>query len=222
MSLKSYMKFTPCENCDNGYIEDDIEATISKCSCLLNYQRNRKLSIELEKSNVPLQISSDKKAVDLIGYSISEDYVGKDKQGNIPKIKKFISNFDERYSSLNMYFYGDQGVQKSTLARVICRELIKKGKSCYFILADDLIKTLIDAERDDELKSLCNHILNVDFLVIDELDESKITCYKSGYQIPFLTTFLKKRIERLRKSTLFCSNREIDNMGNFLVKLYRI
>lgn len=206
--------FISCGKCQDGFIYGE-DSTVTKCKCLLEYQRTRKLTHMLKNANIPLQISSDSQAVSLLDYSIEKDYVGSDKNRNIPKIKKFISKFDEKYSSLNMYWYSLNGMQKTTLAKVMCRDLIKKGKSVYYILADTLIKMLIDSERDDQLKEVCSNILICDFLVIDELDESKITTYKSGYQVAFITSFLKKRIESLRKSTLFCSNRKIDNMGNF-------
>ncbi len=207
------IKYEPCGKCENGYFYEGN--TTKKCDCLAKYQVKAKLNLMLERSNIPVLLSSDSNAVSILDYDIDRDYIGEDKNGNLVKIKKFISRFDEKYHSLNMYWYSVNGCQKSTLAKVICKELLKRGKSAYYILADDLIKRLIDAERDDELKAECKKLLSVDFLVIDEMDASKITTYKSGYQVAFITTFLKKRIETFRKSVLFCSNREIDNVGDF-------
>ena len=206
--------FTPCGTCDCGYIYADNHEVI-KCSCLDKFQKDKRLQHLLTKGNVPLYISSNKSLLD---YDLNRDYAGKDLNNNLMKVKKFIKNFDSKYSSLNLFFSGLHGTQKSSIARYICRELTKKGKTTYYILADTLIKTIIDSERDIELKELCNYIMDVDFLVIDELSEDKITLFKSEFQIPFLTSFLKTRLEIKRKSTLFCSNSPIDSIGEKLGK----
>ena len=53
---------------------------------------------------------------------------------------------------------------------------------------------------------LIEKIINVDLLIIDEMSDDKITVFQSEYQIPFLTTFLKRRLETIKKSTIFISN----------------
>lgn len=207
--------YTPCEKCNNGFIFDDSERTTKKCSCLKTYQKNMKLTYLLERANIPIQISSNIDAPTILNYEIERDYVGSDENGNLPKIKKYIKDFETKYKSLNMFFYGSCSAQKSTLARVIGKEIIKKGLSVSYYLTDTLIKDLIDSEREDDLKKKMNEILKVDLLILDEFEESKITKFKSGYQVSFITSFLKRRIELERKATIFASNSTPDNIGSF-------
>lgn len=205
-------EFVSCGECEDGFFYSDKEGA-RKCKCLLEWQRRKKLKHLLNKSNIPYVISSDPKAVTLLDYKIDKDYVGDDKQGNIPKTKKFIKNFDSKYSSLNMYFLGKHSCQKSTLARVIGRDLLKQGKSVRYIMTDTLVKMLVDAERDEEIKSEVKKILAVDCLILDEFSVDKVSIWKSNFQIPFLTSFLKNRLEVLRKSTIFCSNSPMDSLS---------
>jgi len=199
------MEFNPCNKCCDGYIYEIIEGEeyLKKCSCLINYQKEIDISIRIKKSNIPDNIKE---------YKIS-DYVGIDENKNITKIKKFISEFDTKYKDTNLYFYGDYGTQKSTLSRYIIKELLLKNKNCYYILADDLIKLLLKAEREEDiLEFILNLKKDIDFLVIDELSDDKVTIFQSGYQIPYLTTFLKGRLESSNKSTLFISNYNINKL----------
>lgn len=204
--------YIPCDKCDNGFIDNEEEMSTTKCDCLLHYQRETKLKILLDKANIPIKLSSNPEAVTLLDYSIEKDYVGDDKQGNIVKIGKYLKRFEEKYSSLNLYFEGKHSTQKSTLARYIGKELLKQGKSVRYILTDNLVRMVLDSQRDDDLKIEVNKIMNVDCLILDEFSTDKVTVYKSAYQIPFLTSFLKTRIETLRLSTIFCSNSPIDTL----------
>lgn len=205
--------FIPCENCTKGYLYID-EGIITKCSCLYKYQKEKKLFYLLQEAKIPIQLGPKKNnEKSILNYSLKKDYVGDDKEGNLIKAQKFIKYFDSDYSSLNLYFYGESNTQKSTVGRIIGKELIKKGKSVYYILLDDLINLIIDSKREEDLKPKVKKILNVDLLIIDEFSSDKITLYKSGFQIPFLISFLKKRIESIRKAVLFISNCNIESIG---------
>jgi len=50
-------------------------------------------------------------------------------------------------------------------------------------------------------------------IVDDAFDPKKITLYKSGYQLPFLDTFFRRRIEGLKKAICFTSNVPISEIG---------
>lgn len=204
------MEFIPCEKCDKGYIYSIDKSTATKCDCLKQYQERRSIEIAVEKSNIPLWLSETKVLID---YSL-DDYVGQDFNNNLFKIKKFINNFD-RYSKRNLFISGKPGTQKSTIARYMGMELLKQGKTVYYSLADTLIRDLIRADRDDELKNKMDEIIQYDCLIIDELSQDKITTYKSGWQNTFLLPFLKKRIELIRKSVVFISNSPIENIGEY-------
>ena len=51
--------------------------------------------------------------------------------------------------------------------------------------------------------------LEADLLIVDEsFDKSKLTLYKSGYQIPFIDRFIRERFEINKKAIIFISNKE--------------
>lgn len=185
-----------------------------KCSCRIEYENNLNIIKGLLSSNV-ITYNSSKESLDFLLNLSFNDYKGNDYAGNLIKIKKFCTNFKNKYNNLNLFFSGDPGTQKTTLAKIMIKELIKQKVSCYYIIANDLIDIIIESGRDIEKKNLIESILNYDFLVIDEFDEHKIVTFSSGWQRKNLFPFLKKRLESIRKSTLFISNQKIDNLGAY-------
>jgi DNA replication protein DnaC len=140
-------------------------------------------------------------------YTI-EQYRGEDKHENIPKIKKYINEF-ERFKNINLYFWSrGNASQKTTIAKNIIAELCLKGYTCRFILMADLLPLLQTETFNNGTESkIINKLRSVDFLVIDDaFDPQKSTLYKSGYQFSFLDTFLRYRLETLNKATCFTSN----------------
>lgn len=201
-------EFIGCRLCHKtkGYIYSQDELgndIVEKCKCLEDYQYNSQINYYLQKANIHEDIKN---------YNLDK-YVGIDKNKNIDKIKKFIDNFDSKFYNVNLYFYGVQGTQKSTLSRYIAYELLKKKKSCYYILADVLLKDLLTKlDKKENLEAQIDNILNCDLLIIDEISDDKVTIYQSDYQIPFLTSFLKLRLEKIKKSTIFISNYTIEDL----------
>lgn len=211
MSRMRLKKFKPCDKCKDsptpGYIfktDEEGNESVTKCECWAKYQEETILAKKLTDANVPLSIMK---------YDPSQ-YEGEDKNDNLKAIRKFIKDFN-KFSSWHLYFYGPVGTQKSTLLRYIAKELIQRKKTVYYTLADDMIKELIRADREEELKDKWDRILQYDLLIIDEMSEDKITTYKSGWQRKFILPFLKKRLEVYQKSVIFASNSPYDNVGDF-------
>jgi hypothetical protein len=195
-------KFKPCNICKNGFIyftENDIE-TIKPCKCLIEYRAKYFKELKYKENN----ITDFNKT-----YNLNTDYLGADKQNNKIKINKYLREFKTRFFNKHLYFFGTNGTQKTTISKYMCKYLIDKGLEGYHILTDSLIKMLIDSDRDDMLKSKIEVILNKDLLVIDEFDPPKVCVYASGYQLSFLTSFLKTRLEYKKKATIFISNSKI-------------
>lgn len=142
-------------------------------------------------------------------------YKGADERRNIPKIKKYVAEF-ERFKSVNLYFWSDgNSSQKTTVAKNIILELSLLGYECQFILMADLL-SLLQKETFGGvgLAEQVNRLRNVDFLVIDDaFDPKKATVYRSGYQFSFLDTFLRYRIETARKAVCFTSNIPIEKIS---------
>lgn len=144
-----------------------------------------------------------------------DTYIGEDRFNNIPKLKKYCNEFRTNFLHIHLYLWSRvNGTQKSTCAKDIIVRLAKQGIKSKFILMDSLIKTLLNAERDDDDKQRVKEWSTVDFLVIDEcFAKGQITLFKSGYQLAFLNTFLKERLEVFRRATCFTANVSIEDIG---------
>jgi hypothetical protein len=144
-----------------------------------------------------------------------DTYIGEDRFNNIPKLKKYCDEFKTKFLHVHLYLWSRiNGTQKSTCAKDIIVRLAKQGVKSKFVLMDTLIKTLLDAERDDGAKQKAGEWSAAEFLVIDEcFAKGQITLFKSGYQLAFMNTFLKERLEVFRRATCFTANVSIEDIG---------
>jgi hypothetical protein len=144
-----------------------------------------------------------------------DTYIGEDRFKNIPKLKKYCNEFKTNFLHIHLYLWSKiNGTQKSTCAKDIIVRLVRQGIKCKFVLMNSLVKTLLDAERDDGAKQKARDWSTVEFLVIDEcFAKGQITLFKSGYQLAFLNTFLKERLEVFRRATCFTANVSIEDIG---------
>jgi DNA replication protein DnaC len=217
-------EFKSCSKCENGFIKKKYGYI--PCQCRLEYIENIRLYYRFLKANLIYNESNNKNFYDLINFNI-DSYRGLDKKENIHKIKKFIKDFETKYTDLMLFFSGDPGTQKTTLAKYIITKLLLKDKTAYYTQANNLIQLIISAERNIDDKELLNYILGVSFLVIDEFDEDKMITYESGWQRKHFHPWLKERLEIIKKSTLFISNKNINNLGKYFDKatndlIYRV
>lgn len=227
------MTFIPCRSCagkgingkSNGFIYDKSTNNSKECQCHILFREQFDLVERLKKSG----IHNIEKT---LSYDINKNYVGEKSIKSVEKIKFFLKKFkenDSRYHNVMLYMYGPNGTQKSTIGQYIVKEILStvKIKSSFqneyykalYIQMNDLIKELISSDNDNEAtkSSLYKHILKSDVLVIDEsFDKDKVTIYKSGYQIPYLDSFLRRWMDDETKSLIFISNvppNEIEQNG---------
>lgn len=213
MSIVPNFNTVKCEKCDNnGFIVNGQSAI--KCSCRVKYEFELKASSILSNSGLLNESSTYEDFKKLIDFDWS-DYRGKDENGNLKKLQKFVDEFDsdkKPFKHLHCYVWGGQGTQKSYTMKGVLTKLAIKGKSVYYIFAKDLISLLHDSERDEELKKKLDYIKNVDVLVIDEFEEQRCCLWQSGYKERLLIVWLKDRLEVIRKSTFFISNDSVEAM----------
>lgn len=215
------IKFVPCRKClgkngqnPEGYIIKRIPSGNGKttvevaeeCACHKAWREATKLEAYMQKANI---------AVDTAKYDIN-DYVGTKSIENVERLKKYVSRSLDKNEAPEvtnalaascLYMYGRNGTQKTTLAMWMGYQFLKAGKKVRYILMNDLLKLLMKAERDEDAQKQLEKISEVDMLIIDEsFDKGKITIYRSNYQIPFLDSFLRNRIQTNKKGIIFISN----------------
>lgn len=203
-------KYTHCNKCDeHGFIINNGIAT--RCDCWTAYKSRVQFLQKLHESNLITDITPQEKIDKFLDYDICS-YKGDDANKNIKKVKMFVSEFDTKFKTINLYIYGDNGTQKSTVVKWICKKLLKSGKSVYYIIGKDLIDIIMDSERNEESKFKVTQMLQSDLLVIEEFEKSKLSLFSSNYKQSELIPFLKTRMESICKSTIFISNSEISDL----------
>src|SRR5208337_1397575 len=113
------IKWEPCEGCIKRgtkwitkFVGTDDEYT-TLCTCFKDYQAKLIISIELDKANIPQSI---------MDFDI-QSYRGKKSLEQVVKIRKYAKEFKEKFSHVNLYMYGPNSTQKTTLAFYVGREL---------------------------------------------------------------------------------------------------
>ena len=230
------IKFVPCRKCvgkngrnPEGYIIKSVPApngqgtveVAEECSCHKAWKESTKLEAYMQKANI---------ASDAAKYDINS-YVGTKSLANVNRIKTFTERslskdepqeIKDALAASCLYIYGKNGTQKTTLAMWMGYQFLRAGKKVRYILMNDLLKLLMKAERDEDIQKQLEKLAEVDLLIIDEsFDKGKITIYKSNYQIPFLDSFLRSRIQTNKKGIVFISNVNMNEIeaNNFNVSI---
>jgi len=204
-------KFVSCRKCHNkaripGYIstldKDGYEKYV-ECECHVKWRTEREVAIKLASSGFS-QTDYD--------YDI-DSYVGNKSLSEVDKLKKLAFNFDH-FKSEAVYLFGDNGTQKTTLAKWVGCQLLSQGFTVQYVLMQNLIKSLTildDEEREDKVRKY----YDADLLIIDEVfDRNKVTLYKSNFQIPFLDQFVRDRLDSHRKAIIFVSNKTVAQIAD--------
>ena len=211
MSVIKAFSEVKCDKCDsNGFIIKNNMAVL--CECRKKFEYEIKASDILLKSGLLRESSNYEDFKKLINFDWS-DYRGKDENGNIKRIKKYVDEFDRSdkpFKNMHFYIWGGQGTQKSYTLKGMLVKLAIKGKTVHYIFCKDLINLIIDADRNEESQKKLDYIMNVDVLVLDEVDSQRIATWKSGYKENSFIVPLKERLEITRKSTWIVSNLSLE------------
>lgn len=213
MSIVPNFNTVKCKKCDsNGFIIKDGNASI--CDCRKRYEYELSASNILLQSGLLTENSTYEDFKKLINYSF-DDYKGKDENGNIKRIKKYVDEFDRSdkpFKNMHFYIWGGQGTQKSYTLKGMLTKLACKGKSVYYTFTKDLIDLIIDSDRIEESQKKLDYIMNVDVLLLDEMQSDRCALWKSQFKENSLIIWVKNRLEVVRKSTWFISNDSIEQM----------
>ena len=189
------------------YIEKNINGEIYLVKTPEWAAEQKKLMLEhkIRLANLPIHI----KDLELKNY-ISDSR-------SIPRtLELYVSEFNDKYKNIHLYFWShENGTQKTTVAGIVGKMLLEKGKTVCFVSMGELLKNLQSEQFDEDLSSLVSLYKTCDFLIIDDcFDKRKATMYKSGWQISFLDQFLRYRLETVRLATCFTSNFEISEIDD--------
>lgn len=195
-------EFVSCEHCDDGYRftwdESNHEWIARKCACLLAWQREAQHELKLKRAGLPESI----KDYDLIHYK------GDDPNENIKRVRAFVDKFEGRFRTISLYLWSvDNGTQKTTVAQWIASFLLRVGFSALFMNMNELVEKLMKNYYDNSFEEEIERARSVDLLVVDDVfDTKKVNLWKSGYQLSYIDTFFRVRLEQRAKATIFTSN----------------
>ena len=222
-------KFVQCRNCLNknlslksgkpivppGFIVEQVKPkgviqpndVVRECECHVLWRKRHELEVSAKNAALSPQ---------WIDYDPDTQYVGTESKDNVERLKTFVKRSTDpkepqdvksQLAASVIYMYGTNGTQKTTLANWMGDEFLKAKKTVKYILMNDLIKMLQKAERDDVVMTKLEKLEDVDLLLIDEaFDTKKVTIYKSNFQVPFLDSFLRTRMQTKHKGIVFISN----------------
>lgn len=224
-------EFIPCRKCINkngihplGYIVRQVPSAdgkrkievVEECNCHKEWKAKITLQSAIQKANLP---------PDVINYDINS-YVGTQSKANVDRLITFTNrslsetespDVKAKLAACCLYLYGPNGTQKTTLAFWIAYQFLKAKKSVKYILMNDLLKLLMKSERDEEIAGKIEKLSEVDLLIIDEsFMKERVTIYRSGYQLSFIDTFLRNRIQSNKKGVIFISNINMDSIDRNL------
>jgi DNA replication protein DnaC len=204
------MKFIPCRKCyhkpntrvPEGYIEKMINGSrvVTECDCHIKWRAEVEFRRRYENAGL---------RPDLIDASYPADYVGSRSRDSMLRLVNYVSKFsrDEAVRKCMLYLAGDNGCQKTLLANWVGKEVLRAGYDVQFILMNRLVSMLATLEADESQKRALDRVLRADLIIIDEaFDLEKLTIYKSGFQIPFVDSFLRDTIDK--RGVIFVSNKE--------------
>ena len=199
------MKYIPCRICASkkgpspGYYYADKKPLVAiECACHKKWRVQQDTRYNLRQGNLWTDFD----------YDPLTDYKGIKSTKDIHALIQYKNNFDKK-KNIMVYAHGLNGTQKTTLAMWLGISLVKEGYKVFYTLMESLSAALTPNfdEKGDDSVLYVQKALSADLLIIDEaFDRSKVTLYKSGYQLPFLDRFLRERFDVNRRGILFISN----------------
>jgi DNA replication protein DnaC len=112
-------------------------------------------------------------------------------------IQKYVDHIENAFENgLGFLMIGENGVGKTTAATMILAKAIRAGHTAFYTTLSDLVDAFYKSVKDDWVVEKLAELLDVDFLVLDEMDKAHM---KSG------STFLQSKLDsilRQRRATV--------------------
>jgi len=184
-----------CQICKGTRVIGEEESNIVKCSCLTQFNN----AYALAHANVPVAFR------ELTSKDIDESFK-QENQEHFRRVQLYTQQQDKALETgFGLFMQGACGAGKSFVATLILKHALRKGYSGYFILMSDLVNATFSALRNIEVKKdLERLIVQIDFLVIDEIDKG-FQDQNDSVQKMLLPLF-KKRCDYFKKPLIITSN----------------
>lgn len=132
------------------------------------------------------------------------------------KIVNSIKNFSMKfmdYRDLSFYIYGKTGTGKTMLAYLALKAIVENRFGTLFVNSNTILDKIVSSynPRGDAEKNFENKMMNIDFLVIDDLGTESLNRW---YYSIFLKT-INYRYEN-KKSTLFTTNMNLKDLKKYM------
>ena len=117
----------------------------------------------------------------------------------VDRIQKYIAQLEQAYDNGNgMFISGKNGNGKTLAACSIGKEALKRNYTVRFTFLNEIITSFSDAMYDPSWRArLKKDILEVDFLIIDDIDKAYIS-EDSKYVNSILDTLFRTRVQNCR------------------------
>ena len=191
-----------CELCGgSGWIDDEEAGGVRPCSCrvsMINRRRAGSLS-----AVVPRRYR---------GASFERPPVTEMPDGQVQMVRRYVRELDERLDDgRGLWFFGDVGTGKTTLAMIVSQGAIDAGRSVAIyslprLLAE--IRGTFEEDNNASYVSLLDRLADVDLLQVDDLGAEKT----SAWVLEQLYSIINSRYEA-EKAIVVTTNLERDELA---------
>lgn len=231
------MSFIPCRNCSKGdfpgYIHKEVShhgvtySTLEKCACFRDYLRKQHILLQVNRSNLrPSLVEMEPP------YHPDTHYKGTKSLEAAKRLGAYVrkvSEGDPIFKRQSLYMHGPYNTQKTTMAQWAGIALLESRISVQYTLMRTLVNSLVEQQFDSDKeqgdsknlrREYLRKVKECDVLILDEsFDLSKMTIYKSQYQIPFLDEFVRDRLDVKEKPIIFVSNVQVESIDPIFASL---
>lgn len=198
--------FEDCPTCD-GERSFVLEGKAHTCDC----ETQRLLQRSYFAANIPREYHD----------ICLEHFFGEDKGEVIPQVQEYLDRFDDNYHyGLGLTFAGPYGTGKSFLMASILKEIVKQGRTAYFITFDEFVQHFGATWNDERSKKLMQDTLKrVEILGLDELKTDERNT--NGFLSDALQAIIRHRTSNLLP-TIITTNLTPDKQEQHFTKSFSL
>lgn len=196
-----------CSICnDTGYINSDNNSSIM-CNCLkqklfdISYNKSNVGNIKNDNfSNFNLDFYSNKIDEKLYKTNVSPK---KNMEAIFNIALNFVKNF-ENHEEKNLLFRGNTGLGKTFLSNCIANEVLNMGKTVLYQTAPVMLDMILDYRfgKSANNENICNSLLNVDLLIIDDLGTEYMNSLKFAELFNIINTRILNQNSKISKTII--------------------